>query len=63
MFGSSLSAIAHWTARVISCISIHILGLRLGLGLETAYPSLSLGFNHRVSLAFVFRPNQTSFGK
>lgn len=85
MFGSSLSAIAHWTARVFSCICLRILvSTRLDCissnasvlqDAETAYPSLSLGFNlvfiwivhswlHlRVSLTFILRPNQTSFWK
>ena len=55
MFDSSLSAIAHWTARVYSCICLCILvSTRLDSissnasvlqDAETAYPSLSLGFN------------------
>ena len=55
MFGSSLSAFVHWTARVFSCICLRILlSMRLDCissnasvlqDAETAYPSLSLGFN------------------
>jgi hypothetical protein len=55
MFGSSLSAITHWTARVFSCICLRILvSTRLDCissnasvlqDAETAYPSLSIGFN------------------
>ena len=52
---SSLSTIAHWTARVLSCICLRIcVSTRLDCissnasvlqDAETAYPSLSLGFN------------------
>jgi hypothetical protein len=85
MFGSSLSAIAHWTARVYGCICLRILvSTRLDCissnasvlqDTETVYSSLSLGFklvliwivqsllHLRVSLTFILRPNQTSFGK
>ena len=55
MFGSSLFAIDHWTARVYSCICLRILvSTRLDCissnasvlqDAEIAYPSLSLGFN------------------
>jgi hypothetical protein len=55
MLGSSLFAIAHWTARVFSCICLRILVstrlycMRSSASVlqdaETAYPSLSLGFN------------------
>jgi hypothetical protein len=55
MFGSSLSSFVHWTARVFSCICLRILlSMRLDCissnasvlqDAETAYPSLSLGFN------------------
>jgi hypothetical protein len=55
MFGSSLSAIVHWTPRVFSCICLRILvstrfdcissSVSVLQDAETAYPSLSLGFN------------------